>query len=75
MKSLKIHNYKNKKLNKMESAVHFIADKINLGHIVAKSGKIFGANGKIFTIIGPKVIYKKKNFFLIIIIIIDNYKC
>lgn len=57
MKSVKIRSYENKKTGKMESAVHFTADRIDLDHIVANSGKIFGAKDKTLTIKGSKVIF------------------
>lgn len=55
MKSVKIHSYVDEKSGKMESAVHFAAENIDLSHIVANSGKVLGARDKPLTIEGSRV--------------------
>ncbi|KAI1721241.1 sarcoglycan complex subunit protein [Ditylenchus destructor] len=58
---LRFHTYlDDKNGNKQVSSVHFTAQKIDLGHVVANSGKVLGTRDKRLIIHGSRVIVNTK---------------
>jgi len=55
MKSLRVHSYTDDETGEKEAAVHFAAQNIDLGHVVAKSGKVIGPRDKPLDIRGSRV--------------------
>uniref|UniRef100_A0A914CA38 Beta-sarcoglycan n=1 Tax=Acrobeloides nanus TaxID=290746 RepID=A0A914CA38_9BILA len=56
MRSLRIHTYEDPNSGTEEKLVQFAAPSVDLGHVVANSGQIFGAKGQNLKIEGSRVI-------------------
>uniref|UniRef100_A0A0K0F926 Beta-sarcoglycan n=1 Tax=Strongyloides venezuelensis TaxID=75913 RepID=A0A0K0F926_STRVS len=58
MRSLHFHNYIDPDTNQQLTMVDFSGEKINLGHIIAKSGRVYGEKDKNMRIEGSRIIIR-----------------
>uniref|UniRef100_A0A0N5A2N1 Beta-sarcoglycan n=1 Tax=Parastrongyloides trichosuri TaxID=131310 RepID=A0A0N5A2N1_PARTI len=56
MRSLHFHNYIDPETNQQLTLVDFAAENINLGHVIAKSGRVYGEKDKNMRIEGSRIV-------------------
>src|SRR4051794_1633895 len=64
MKSIRIHSYEDTKTGQKESVVFMTGERIDLGHVVAKSGHVVGPKAQTMNIDGTRVRFGGKAFDL-----------
>lgn len=55
MRSIRIQSYENPRTGKRESVVYMTGEKVDLGHVISKSGHVVGPKAQTMNIDGTRV--------------------